>query len=189
MIIKKTDRNSAKTITECLSKNGVVIMPCDTIYGFVCTAYSPAEERIRSLKGRDGNKQFIHLIASSDYLENISADIIDDRILSLWPGPLTLIVKSLRGGTIALRVPQDDFLCRIISDLGIPLISTSVNRSGMPAMNRIDEIISSFKDEADIIVDGGSPGNNTPSTILDLTSRPYKIIRQGQCVVPAEYLG
>lgn len=162
-------------------------MPCDTIYGFVCST-SEAEKRIASIKGREDNKPFIKLIGSPDKLFSISNNKIDNRILALWPGPLTLIVDSLEGGTIALRVPEDDFLLKILNIINAPIVSTSVNRSGMPPMNKIDEIINNFEDFVDLIVDGGDLENPVPSTILDVIKHPYKIVRQGKCIVPNELL-
>jgi L-threonylcarbamoyladenylate synthase len=187
MVLEKTSENTIGLISECLKNNGVVIMPCDTIYGIVC-ADGSAEERIRQMKGRDENKPFIRLIRNSAAAAQITDDKIDSRILTLWPGPLTLIVNDKKSGTAALRVPQDEFLLKILSAVNKPLLSTSVNTSGMPSMNKISDIISSFISKADIIVDGGDLENNIPSTILDLTVKPYKILRQGSCSVPAGYL-
>jgi len=187
MVLKKSDKNIIKNITENLKNNGVAIMPCDTIYGIVSIP-GPAELRIREIKGREENKPFIKLISSPDYIKSISRGILDNRILSLWPGPLTVIIEAGNGGTGALRVPQDSFLLEILSLLGKPLVSTSVNRSGNPAMNNISEIIKNFEKSVDLIIDGGDMRESVPSTIVDLTTKPYRIIRQGKCVVPAEFL-
>ena len=162
-------------------------MPCDTIYGFIaCTPQS--EKGIADIKGREDNKPYIRLISSPDKLSSLSNDKVDSRILSMWPGPLTLIVNSLTGGTIALRVPEDDFLIKILKIIDVPVVSTSVNKSGTPPMNVISEIISTFENDVDFIVDGGDLLNSVPSTILDTTQKPYKIIRQGKCIIPEEYL-
>ena len=170
-----------------MKDKGIIIIPCDTIYGFVCST-PEAEERIALIKGREDNKPFIKLISSPDKLFTISNDKIDSRILSLWPGPLTLIVNSIKGSTIALRVPEDDFLIKILNIDNVPVVSTSVNRSNMPPLNKIDEIINNFENDVDLIVDGGDLENPVPSTILDVTKRPYKIVRQGKCVVPNDFL-
>ncbi|MDX9800799.1 MAG: L-threonylcarbamoyladenylate synthase [Spirochaetia bacterium] len=187
MVFKKTDKKTIEKITENLKNNGIVILPCDTIYGITCIP-GIAEDRIREIKGREENKQFIKLIPSVNYLENISADIPDTGIFSLWPAPLTLIINAKTGRTEAVRVPQDNFLIEILSLLGKPLVSTSVNRSGNPAMNNITDIVETFEKTVDLIIDGGDMCDSAPSTIVDLTSRPFKILRQGKCVVPAEYL-
>ncbi len=187
MVLKKSDNDIIIKITENLKNNGVAIMPCDTIYGIVGIP-GTAEVRIREIKGRGENKPFIKLISSADYIKSISYDNLDNRILSLWPGPLTVIIEAGNGETEALRVPQDSFLLEILSLLGKPLVSTSVNRSGNPAMNNIAEIIKNFGKSVDLIIDGGDMRESVPSTIVDLTSKPYRILRQGKCVVPAEFL-
>ncbi len=162
-------------------------MPCDTIYGFVCST-AEAEEKIAKIKGREKNKPFIKLISSQEKLQTLTPDKIESRILSLWPAPLTLIVNSLTGGTIALRVPEDDFMIKILNNIDAPLVSTSVNKSGMPSINKIGEIVENFENFVDIIIDGGDLENPVPSTILDVSKHPYKIVRQGKSVIPEEYL-
>ena len=186
MVFKKISAPT-NTILKCLSNNGVLIMPCDTIYGIVCNS-GPAEERIRDIKGRDNDKPFINLIPSSDYVSRLSGDKIDNTILSLWPGPLTLVLNSLSGGTVALRVPEDDFLRKILGLTGVPMVSTSVNRSGNPPLNSISDIISAFEKDVDMIIDGGDLLHSVPSTIVDMTVKPHKILRQGKCVFPDFFL-
>lgn len=188
MVLKKKSANTIAKIIRSLEKNNVVIIPCDTIYGFVALP-GVGEEKIRKIKGRDKNKSFISLVTSAEKVLEIASSLPDKKLLSLWPGPLTLIVKTIGGGTSALRVPADQFLLTLLQKLNSLIVSTSVNLSNMPSLNMIGDIIEQFESSVDFIVDGGDIESSLPSTIVDATSLPYKIVRQGGLVVPPEYLG
>ncbi len=106
----------------------------------------------------------------------------------MWPGPLTLIVKNREGGTEAFRVPDDEYLIKLLKIVKKPLVSTSVNFTGSPSLNKIADITQQFEKLVDAVIDGGDAAEEAAaSTILDVCSAPYKIIRQGPCSIP-EYL-
>ncbi len=92
------------------------------------------------------------------------------------------------GGTLALRVPAEAWLRELIAGLGRPLISTSVNRAGKPALWRAADIIAEFESAVDLVLDGGDLPDAEPSTIVDASSRPCRILRQGAFRVPPEDL-
>ncbi len=182
-----SDKNIQKfEIVEILSHGGIVIMPCDTIYGFVGIAPDTAE-KLNRIKKRSQKKGFLQLILS-DWLSDFSSKSIEPSLASLCPGKLTFIVQSRGGATTAVRVPEDPFLVDLLESIGKPLYSTSVNRSGEAILFRSSDIINEFGSEADAFIDAGDLPNRKPSTIIDITSRPYKIIRSGACSVPDAYL-
>jgi len=69
-----------------------------------------------------------------------------------------------------------------------PIVSTSVNRSGGAPLWQIEKIIKEFEKDVDLIADTGDLPGRKPSPILDVTSKPYKILRQGACNIPSEVL-
>ncbi len=183
MVIKKGDRRTLPLLAENLSAGGIVIMPCDTIYGIVGRV-PDTEARIRAAKGRGETNPFLMLIASQLEVERFSNLSIDPRVASLWPGPLTLVVPARHGGTVAVRVPGDKFVLKLLAEVGFPLYSTSANRSGEPPLDKIEKIIAEFESRVDLIVDAGNFTGRKPSTILDVSAKPYRILRQGACEVP-----
>jgi L-threonylcarbamoyladenylate synthase len=187
MVIEKHRALQDSDLLGIIQSGGVCILPCDTIYGFVGRS-STTENRIRKIKGRSETKQFIRLISGVDDFYEISATKINEQLLSLWPGPLTIIVAHKEGGTVAVRVPNDPFLQSILHPVDEPLISTSVNRTGEKPLWKIREIIDTFESEVDLIVDGGDFDEPVPSTIVDATCTPNRIIRQGACTVPESFL-
>jgi L-threonylcarbamoyladenylate synthase len=187
MVLKKSENKTLEKTASVILAGGVVIMPCDTIYGIVSFTGDP-EKRIREIKGRDEGKPFIRLIGSKKEIKTFTDLKISDEILNLWPGPLTLIVPDLSGGTVAVRVPEDEYLLKLLNMINKPLVSTSVNFTGSPFLNNISDIKTAFENLVDIIVDGGNMDTSAAaSTILDITSSPARILRQGSCIVP-EYV-
>ena len=186
MVKKKSDPEVKSKILAVLRRGGIVIMPCDTIYGIVGRC-SDTEEKIRKCKGRE-LKPFIRLIPNAEAAALYTDQLPPRQILSLWPGPLTLVTAHSGGGTIALRVPDDPLLNDILKDLKEHLFSTSVNITGKEALWKIRDIIETFNDKVDMIIDGGDLKGNKPSTVLDVTKKPYKILRQGIYRIPPELL-
>lgn len=162
-------------------------MPCDTIYGLVGIA-PDTEETIRSIKGRGESKPFLQLVGDASWVQRYSTMPVPAALRQLWPGPLTLIFPSIGGGTAAFRVPNDGLLVSVLSRVGSPVFSTSVNRSGESPRGRISEIVGRFEHEVSLVVDAGDLENRLPSTIVDLTTKPYTVVRQGCLHIPPELL-
>jgi L-threonylcarbamoyladenylate synthase len=172
-------------LAELLAGGGVAIMPCDTIYGIVGSA--PASEaRLRELKGRV-EKSFLQLIAGPDWLARFGELHLPKTLAAYWPGPLTLIFPAGQG-SVALRVPADPQLRALLEQLDRPLYSTSVNRSGQPALWRIADIVEQFEAAVDLVVDAGDLPGRLPSTIVDVSQRPFRVLRQGALSIPPEAL-
>ena len=174
-------KESLANILTTLSDIGIVIMPCDTIYGIVGIA-PLSEKKIRNLKGREETKPLLMLI-QKEWVSRFTAIEIDSYFLDLWPGPLTLIVPGLKGNSIALRVPDDDRLQNLLLGLNGPLYSTSVNRSGHVSLYKSDDIEKEFGSSVDLFVNEGDMEGGTPSTIIDISQKPYKLIREGACAI------
>ena len=177
MICHKSDFDSIEKTVDVLKREGVVIIPTDTVYGF-SGILGDTELKIRKIKGRDENKPFIQLISKPEDVCLIAKDNIPDKLLKYWPGPLTVIVESVKGGTVAVRCPGDAWLRKVIEETGI-IYSTSVNRSGSSVLEECSQIIEEFNNEVELIVCDGDKINSLPSTIVSYVNSEIKIIRQG----------
>jgi L-threonylcarbamoyladenylate synthase len=181
------DSGTRERLAEVLHAGGIVIMPCDTIYGIVGRV--PAtEDRIRAAKGRGADRPFIQLIGEAAWLPRLTSAQLDTAVLGLWPGPLTLVVPALGGGTVAVRHPADDLLLHLLRRLDCPLYSTSVNRAGEAPLTAVAEMVRVFGPHVDLVVDAGDQPRAHVSTVLDVTTRPYRILRQGAVRVSPELL-
>lgn len=159
-----------------LKKGEVGIFPCDTIYGICASVNKANEERIYSIKNRPQAKRFIILIDKEDIAS--SPFIVPEELMSMWPNPLTMIVNTKTGDTQALRVPSDPFLKKLLPLSG-PIFSTSVNLSGSPSLLSFSSILPVFENRVDFIVEKEDEESGMSSTLVDVTKKPYRVIRQG----------
>ena len=183
MRIQKKAPNSAALVAEELKQERIVIIPTDTIYGFSGLIGKTAES-IARIKGREENKPFIALIAEPADIYRYTDMQIPERILNLWPAPLTLIVplKGKKQGTQAFRCPADEWLRSVVAAAGDAVYSTSVNHSGTPPLTDVNTICCEFEDSVSLVVDGGDLVG-LPSTLVDLSSGGPRILRQGAVVI------
>lgn len=170
-----------------------MVIPTDTVYGIACDAFVPAAlDAVYRAKGRSGEKALPIMVSDVDMLFAY-ADIPESLRAALavaLPGPLTVVMRSriplpdgyyAKNGTVAFRIPDHFFSRELAKRLGRPIALTSANRSGENAPTRISDVIGTFGESGDIsiIVDGGDLPASMASTVIDVTSRPYRIVREG----------
>ncbi len=181
-----------RKVVEILNNDGIIIYPTDTIYGIGCSIYSQkAIERIRQIKGREKNKYFSILCYDlkdlSKYAKNVSNEAykLMRRIL---PGPYTVVLQASRElpkilhskrKTVGLRIPDHKLSREIVKELGHPIITTSANRSGQEPLNDPKLLEKEFGKEVDVVIEGEVLFSE-PSTVIDLSEQPFKILRKGQ---------
>lgn len=179
-----------KRILEILKHGGTGVIPTDTIYGVVASAWSEkAVERVYKVLKRNSKKPFIILISSIGDLSlfNIKLDNdIRNIIKKLWPGKVSIILPVIskkfqylhRGAkTLAFRVPKKPSLIKILKKTG-PLVSTSTNPEGRKPAETIVEARKYFGNLVDFYVNG-SKLSSKPSTLLKVGDGKASIIRQG----------
>jgi L-threonylcarbamoyladenylate synthase len=191
-VLKIKNKNAAGKAIETIEKGGVVVCPTDTVYGFLADAANEkAVEKIYGIKKRPRSKPlpvFVKDIKMAKDLAEIN-EAQEKIINGKWPGKYTFILnrkneKKLYGineDTIALRLPQYKFLNDLLKKMNKPLVQTSVNISGQPALEKIKEIIDVFnnrKNRPDLIIDAGDLLKNKSSSIIDLTKNIINIIRK-----------
>jgi len=178
---------------EILKNGGIIAYPTETFYGLGCDATRPQSvKKIFDVKGRETKAPISVLIPSferlRDYVQDIPA-LAQRLIQKYWPGPLTLIFRArdgvfphelLAGGeTIALRVSPHPIARQLVQALGLPLTTTSANRSGDPPARSLEEVRRYFT-EIEGVIDGGTLPPAQGSTILDVTVDPPKVVREGE---------
>lgn len=169
---------------EQLKNDQVIVLPCDTIYG-LCAKMGKAEKTLRNIKNREETKPFL-ILATLEQAKELC--FVPQEILDLWPCPLTAILNKKEGGTLAIRVPSDPFLQAVLVKLGSPIYSTSVNESGHSYLTNIMDIILNYKNRVPTFIVDSQMQGNTPSTLIDATNKPFKILRQGKYKVPENLL-
>ena len=190
--MKTIQKENIDEIVKTLEENKIIAIPTDTIYGFSCLADNDdVLQRLYAIKKRDEQKACIILLSkNSDFKSIVKDEKVLEFIEKNIPAPLTMIVekgdyfrlaKGFSLPTIAIRIPDDEFLQSILDKVGY-MISTSCNIQGEPSINDYNEIKIKFP-QIDAIVEKEISKASLSSTIIDLTCNPYKVIRQGDYVV------
>ncbi len=177
-------KEDIETSIKVLRAGGVILYPTDTVWGIGCDATNKeAVEKIFEIKKREGSKSLIALASDAGMLNRFVKDIPAQAwdLMEVSDSPLTIVYDSPRGlaanvladdGSMALRIPDDEFCKRLIHRLGKPLISTSANKSGEPAPLCFNEINNEIKTAVDHVVrwrqNDTAPGR--PSAIIKLRS-------------------
>jgi len=188
--IDENPESALNLVIELFHSGKIFIYPTDTIYGI---GGNPFDEnvvnRITDIKGRNEKKQFIWLLSDFENLMNYVDVIFDthlDFLQKMWPAPVTVILnlnartkEIINQDTIAVRIPENDFCLKLLREISRPLISTSVNRSREDPLKHIDQIVNNFSQDVDAIVYCSETIEKKSSTIIDLTSKQPKLIREG----------
>ena len=172
-----------------LARGGVAAVPTETFYAL---AADPQNEkgvsRVFEIKGRDDGKPLLVLFSLRDDLAPLGVEAAPrllDRLFDIWPAPLTVVlplrapIAASRGArTLAVRVPALKAARRLLALTG-PLTGTSANRSGFAPISDPGELARALGDDLDLLVDGGPTPGGAPSTIVDATLEPPRILRAG----------
>jgi len=178
-----------------ISEKKCIVMPTDTVYGIAADAFSPlAVTMLLASKGRSRQMPPPVLIPRVNALDGLATDVpADARALAqvFWPGGLTLILHAQPSldwdlgdtkGTVALRMPDDHLALDLLSMTG-PLAVSSANRTGQEAAQTASEARLQLAESVEVYLEGGfrpvKGTNAVPSTIVDATSTPFRVVRQG----------
>lgn len=181
-------------VAELLQKGGVIIYPTDTIYGIGCdlTNRKSIERlcKIMNVKPHKLDLSFIchDLSHISEYVKRIDTPVFKILKKSL-PGPFTFLFESsskvpkildVNKKTVGIRIPDHPIPRALVEKLGNPLITSSIKDDDTIKVYTTDpeEIYEDFKNEVDLVIDGG-PGGHIPSTVVDFTGATPTIIRNG----------
>lgn len=174
-----------------LQQGGLVSFPTDTFYALGADPFNPLSiERVFLVKERARSKPLL-LAADLEMVAKAVEEIpplARKLIHSFWPGPLTLVMKAssrlpplVTAGTfkVGLRVPRSRIALALLNKVGFPLTGTSANLTGGKDPTNAEGVLLALKDRIDMILDGGSSPGLVPSTILDITTDPPIILREG----------
>jgi len=193
------DEKMLRTAVACLREGKTVAFPTETFYALGVSAYhEEAVKKIFSIKGRTDDKPLPLIIHRASMLEEVACQIPECACALMhqfWPGPLTLIFKAsekipplltAHTGTVAVRESSHPLAQLLVTGAQVPITATSANASGYPSCASAGDVARQLGDRIDLIVDGGPTAGGLPSTIVDLTSAPPRIVREG--AIPPELL-
>ena len=191
-ILSASDTEAFGHAVRLLRAGKVIAFPTDTVYGVGASGLNErAIEQLFVVKSRERGKAIPYLIGHIKDLQLVARDIPNTaRLLAakFWPGALTLVVPAsprvpkilIAGGdSVAVRMPNHPTTRALIDSLGAPLAATSANLSGGRDPGNAQEVFAQLKGRIPMILDGGATRANVPSTVVDVTVTPPKILRVG----------
>ena len=172
----------AREVADVLLGGGICVIPTDTLYGIVALEqFSASVRRIYDIKNRASSMPFIRLIGKVDALSTYTDQKLPSSLEGYWPGPLTLIFRGRGEETVAVRFPDTPFLTELFSHVGnTGIIAPSANISGESNIFDCAQLVETFQGLVDLIVcqEEGLRATQA-STIVDITQKPWKIVRKG----------
>lgn len=177
----------------CLLTGGIIAFPTESFYGLGVLASSAAAiERLFAMKRRPDDQPVPVVVADHRHVAMVIETIPPLATLLMsrfWPGPLTLVMsarstvpKRLTGGTgrLGVRQPGLPLPALVAAAVGGPITATSANRSGAPPATTAATVRAAFGEEIDLVLDGGATPGGLPSTVLDVTRDPPRLVRAGR---------
>lgn len=182
---------------EALQAGEVIAYPTDTVYGLGCDVTNKkAVDRLYQIKGMDPKQQLSFIcpdlseIARWAVVENTQYRVLRH----LLPGPYTFILQATREvprllqskkKTIGLRVPDHEIPRALARELGRPIVTTSAQRHGEDPFIDPRDIDDAFHGLAMVL--DGEAGGIIPTTVVDMTTVPFQVVREG--LGPVDELG
>ncbi len=173
-----------------LKGGGIIAFPTDTFYGLGANPYNTeAVDKIYSIKGRDPEKPLLLLIDSIVKLDGLVEEVSEAStklIESFWPGPLTMlfkpkhtIPKNITTSLIGIRQPGNSITRKVLAELNYPLTAPSANISGEDPTTTAEQVKDRLGKKVDLILDAGICRGGEPSTLVDSTQTPVRLLRAG----------
>jgi len=189
-VLKATAKNIGEA-SRVVKKGGLVVYPTDTVYGLGCDPFNVrAVERVFKVKGERKEKPLPILASDIKFIEKIA--YINEKARKIaerhWPGPLTLIVPKKPAlpsivtcglASVGVRIPNHPVALQLISLCNGLLVGTSANKTGEKSPKTAQEATKQLGRLVDIVLDGGPTPLSQESSIVDLTSRKPKMLREG----------
>jgi L-threonylcarbamoyladenylate synthase len=203
MKIIHTDSQALSHVLKVLEEDQVFIYPTDTLYGIGANALSfLALEKVYHIKERPSHMPMSMMVRDLAMLKEYAhvSTKVKDIVDKFLPGALTLILPAKSDelpqrlfsveGYLGFRIPDHDFCRKMSKEFHFPIITTSVNVSGKPALNTIQDIEDAFADKIDLMIYDPQLDelkNDLGSTILKVNKDDsWEILREGK--IPKEEL-
>lgn len=188
----KLIKENISEAAEIIKRGGLVAVPTETVYGLAGNGLDEnAVHEIYEVKGRPAVKPLSLMVpdrgAMKGYCEDVpeQAEYLAERF---WPGPLTIVLKAKElvpeivragGTTVGLRCPDHPLTLEALRLAKLPFAAPSANPSGAESPKDAAKVMEYFSGRIDAVIDGGPCGIGRESTLIDMSARPYRILRQG----------
>jgi L-threonylcarbamoyladenylate synthase len=190
--ILPVNNKSIQLARRLLREGEVVAFPTDTVYGVGANAFERvAVRQIFEAKRRPADMALPVFITQIDDLNQVAHSVPNHAwafLQHFWPGALTVIlpkaprlpdIVTAGGNTVAVRLPDHPLCIELVVKHGRPLAVTSANLSGQPAPTTAQQVAHQLGGRIPLILDGGPTPTSRPSSIVDLSVSPPRLLREG----------
>jgi L-threonylcarbamoyladenylate synthase len=191
-LTKKNYENAVMEAVKILKAGGIIAYPTESFYALGAMALNEkAVKKIFDLKNRPYGKPLPLIVDDIQTLLTAAKEVPDrakEMINKFWPGPLTMIFKARKevpllitgdSKNVAVRIPGESAALQIAKSIKAAVTATSANLSSQPPAINVEAVLTYFGDNIDLILDGGNAPGGKPSTIIDVTVTPVRILREG----------
>ncbi len=178
-------------VAEALAKGALLVYPTDTVYALGCDPHhKQAVERLRRVQAKQ-NRHLTLLCPSLARIANYAhlTDAAFKFIKALTPGPYTFILQATKElpklvlnpkhKTTGLRIPDHKICQALLAENECLLVSTSAKLPSGDDPESREELLAGLAKVADVIIDDDSSLRFDPSTVIDLTTPEFEIVREG----------
>ncbi|OYT43795.1 hypothetical protein B6U90_06590 [Thermoplasmatales archaeon ex4484_6] len=177
------------TIIERMENGEVLCGPFDTTYGLFASIKRPdAVKKIYALKRRSESMPLTMIVPRERFSEYAEVpERVEKLLQNELKGPISIILPKkeervpdyVTSGlkTVSLADGENAFMRRIMER--IEICGTSANISGMPPPSTLSGALKQLGEELTLAVDGGPSLYRIGHTVIDLSSKPPKLIRSG----------
>lgn len=196
---REPDPAAIQDAAATLKAGGLVAFPTETVYGLGAVATDAAAvQHVFAAKGRPEEKPLIVHLSRQEQIHAVVRELPPIAQLLMehfFPGPLTLVLRkhpsipavvTAGGDTVGVRMPDYPVARALIDAVGEPLAAPSANLSGKRSSISAEDVLADLEGRIDLVLDAGPSPLREPSTVLDLTVTPPRILRQGS--LPADAL-
>lgn len=188
------------SLVSALKAGVTFVYPTETCYGLGCDATNfEAVEKVFEIKNRPKDKVSIVLFKNIEHLKQyVYIDTYtEQKVTPHWPGALTVRLPLKENTdiaallvspehTISCRISPHSFIQKLFEYFDNPLVSTSANVSGEPAIYESQKVLESFlkKEIApDTFIDAGDLALTPPSTVIEIKDGKIEVFRQGSVII------
>jgi len=184
--------DSLEKASRILREGGVVIYPTETFYALGASVANPqALDRVYEIKKRPKGLPLLCLVEGKEMVGDLVTRVPQEAELLMrrfWPGPLTLVLPAREGihphlvgsqGGVAVRQSPNPIARVLVQKVGSPVVGTSANLTGCDPAAQVGDVPQEILTKVDFVLDGGRLPGGLPSTVLDCTAVPFRVLREG----------
>jgi L-threonylcarbamoyladenylate synthase len=194
-LIKKNEitEQVIEQAAQIILNGGLVAFPTETVYGLGANGLNiESYKKVFEAKRRPSDNPLIFHISSATMLDKLVKEIpkeAKELMKTFWPGPLTLVFKKDKKlpreltcslDTIAIRMPDNNIALKLIQKSNVPLVAPSGNTSGKPSPTNAQHVYDDLQGKISMILDGGQTEVGIESTVLDISKKPFTLLRPGK---------